>query len=52
VLREVAERVQYTTEQIRERMDRIGELDLVTQDLLIGVIAELEEQLWMTRSQI
>src|SRR5579862_562568 len=52
VLREVAERVQYMTEQIRERMDRIGELDLVTQDLLIGIVAELEEQLWMTRSQI
>jgi starvation-inducible DNA-binding protein len=52
VLNEVAKRVSYTAAQVRERLDRIGELDLVSQDLLIGVVAELEEQLWMTRSQL
>ena len=52
VLNEVVQRVASATEQIRERMDRIGELDVVTQDLLIGVVGELEEQLWMTRSQL
>jgi starvation-inducible DNA-binding protein len=52
VLTEVVERVAATSESIREGMERIGELDLVTQDLLIGLVAELEEQLWMTRSQL
>jgi starvation-inducible DNA-binding protein len=52
VLTEVAKRVSFTSAQVRERLDRIGELDLVTQDLLIGVVAELEGQLWMTRSQL
>jgi DNA-binding ferritin-like protein len=33
-------------------MDRLGELDLVSQDVLIDVTRELEQQLWMVRAQL
>jgi starvation-inducible DNA-binding protein len=36
---------------IRERMDRIEDVDTVTADLLHGVVAGLEENLWMVRVQ-
>ena len=36
---------------IRERMDRLEDVDTVTADLLHGVVATLEEQLWMIRVQ-
>ena len=32
-------------------MNRLGELDLVSQDVLIEVLRELEKQLWMVRVQ-
>jgi len=37
---------------IRERMDRLEDVDAVTADLLHGVIAKLEENLWMIRVQV
>ena len=39
------------TDRIRRRLDRVGERDLVTQDLLIGVLAGLEKQRWMFSAQ-
>jgi DNA-binding ferritin-like protein len=30
-------------------MDRLGEIDLVSQDVLIDVVRDLEKQLWMLR---
>jgi starvation-inducible DNA-binding protein len=36
---------------IRERMDRLEDVDTVTADLLHGVVAGLEENLWMVRVQ-
>jgi starvation-inducible DNA-binding protein len=36
---------------IRERMDRLEDVDTVTADLLHGVVAKLEEQAWMIRVQ-
>jgi starvation-inducible DNA-binding protein len=36
---------------IRERMDRIEDVDTVTADLLHGIVAGLEENLWMVRVQ-
>ena len=36
---------------IRERMDRLEDVDTVTADLLHGVVRGLEENLWMVRSQ-
>jgi hypothetical protein len=32
-------------------MDRIGDLDLASQDVLIDVVRELEKQLWMLRAR-
>ena len=36
---------------IRERMDRLEDVDTVTADLLHGIVAQLEEQAWMIRVQ-
>jgi DNA-binding ferritin-like protein len=33
-------------------MDRLGELDLASQDVLIDVVRTLEEQQWMLRAQL
>ena len=47
--RELVERLEDVTERIRARMDRLGEIDLASQDVLIEVVRELEKQLWMLR---
>ncbi len=36
---------------IRQRMDRLEDVDAVTADLLHGVVADLEKNLWMIRVQ-
>ena len=51
MLRELTGRVADTAERIRERMDRLGELDSASEDVLIEVVRALEEQLWMLRAQ-
>ena len=33
-------------------MDRLGELDGASQDVLVEVVRELEKQLWMVRAQL
>jgi starvation-inducible DNA-binding protein len=50
--RELVKRVAVVAERIRSRMDRLGELDLVSQDVLVDVIRELEKQLWMLRASL
>ena len=52
VVRELVTRLAATTERIRARMDRLGELDLASQDVLIETIRELEKQQWMLRVQL
>ena len=52
VVRELVPRLADVTERIRSRMDRLGELDLASQDVLIEVVRALEQQLWMLRVQI
>src|ERR1700749_3316497 len=47
--RELVERLADVTERIRARMDRLGEMDLASQDVLVEVVRELEKQLWMLR---
>ncbi|WBP86273.1 Dps family protein [Kitasatospora cathayae] len=37
--------------RVRERIDATGEADAVTQDLLIGLAAELEKQSWMFQAE-
>jgi starvation-inducible DNA-binding protein len=51
VVRELTSRLAEVAERVRERMDRLGELDAASQDVLIEVVRALEEQLWMMRAQ-
>ncbi len=39
-------------DRARHRMDRLGDLDGASQDVLVGIVRALEEQLWMVRSQL
>jgi starvation-inducible DNA-binding protein len=50
--RELVERLADVTERIRGRMDRMGEIDLASQDVLIEAIRELEKQQWMLRASL
>jgi starvation-inducible DNA-binding protein len=52
VVREVARRLADAAERTRTRMDRTGDLDAASQDVLIEVVRELEKQLWMVRAQL
>ena len=52
VLRELARRLSDVGERTRTRMDRLGEIDLASQDVLIEVVRALEQQLWMIRAQL
>jgi starvation-inducible DNA-binding protein len=52
VLRGVVRRLAEITERSRDRVDRLGELDPISQDVVIGVVRELEQQLWMLRAQL
>ena len=51
VVRELTQRLAEVAEHAREKMDRLGELDAASQDVVIEVIRELEKQLWMVRVQ-
>jgi starvation-inducible DNA-binding protein len=52
VVRELAHRIAEVSELARVRMDRLGELDAASQDVLVGVVRALEEQQWMVRAQL
>lgn len=52
VIRELAQRIEDVAERCRTRMDRLGELDAVSQDVLVQVVGSLEQQLWMVRTQL
>jgi starvation-inducible DNA-binding protein len=51
VVRELSGRLADVAERVRERMDRLGEIDAASQDVVIEVLRELEKQLWMIRVQ-
>ena len=38
-------------ERTRDRANRLGNLDLASQDVAVEVLRELEKQLWMVRVQ-
>jgi starvation-inducible DNA-binding protein len=52
VVRELTHRVAEVSERVRDRMDRVGDADLASQDVLIEVVRELEKQQWMLRAQL
>ena len=51
VIRIVARRLAEAAERTRDRMTRLGNLDLASQDVAIQLLRELEKQLWMVRAQ-
>ena len=52
VVWELTNRVAEVSELVRARMDRLGDVDAVSQDVLIDVVRKLEEQQWMLRVQL
>lgn len=52
VVRELTDRIARASELAREGMDRLGDVDLASQDVLIEVVRKLEEQQWMVRTQL
>jgi starvation-inducible DNA-binding protein len=52
VVRELAHRIAEVSELARARMDRMGDLDAASQDVLVEVVRTLEEQQWMVRAQL
>jgi starvation-inducible DNA-binding protein len=52
VVRELTHRIAEVSERARERMNRLGDADLASQDILIEVVRELEKQQWMLRAQL
>jgi starvation-inducible DNA-binding protein len=51
-IRELVDRIAAVDELGRGRMERLGELDLASQDVLIEVARTLEKHLWMLRAQL
>jgi starvation-inducible DNA-binding protein len=51
VIRELSERMNDVADRARERMDRLGEIDAASQDVIIEVVRAIEQQLWMIRVQ-
>jgi starvation-inducible DNA-binding protein len=52
VVRELTDRIAEVSELARARMDRLGEIDVASQDVLTDVVRKLEEQQWMLRAQL
>ena len=52
VVWELTDRIARVSEVVRGRMDRLGEIDAASQDVLIDVVRKLEEQQWMLRVQL
>jgi starvation-inducible DNA-binding protein len=52
VVRELTHRVASVAERVRERMERLGDMDLISQGILIDVVRELEKQQWTLRVQL
>jgi starvation-inducible DNA-binding protein len=48
-LSELVSRVAGVAARVRARLERVGEIDLASQDVLIEVVRDLEKQLWMLR---
>lgn len=51
VVRLVVDELAGVAERTRRSADRLGELDLVSQDLLVEILRDLEKHLWMLQAQ-
>lgn len=47
----VADRLKGTIEGLRDSISKLGDLDPISEDMLIAVSASLEKHLWMVQSQ-
>lgn len=47
----VADRLKTTIEGLRESIEKLGELDPISEDMLIAISGPLEKHLWMVQSQ-
>jgi len=47
----VADHLQTTVNGLRESIEKLGDLDPISEDMLIGITAGLEKHLWMVQSQ-
>ena len=51
VLELITDRLELITERMRERIDDLAELDLVSQDIVTGALATLDKHRWMFAAQ-
>jgi starvation-inducible DNA-binding protein len=51
-VREMTRRVAEVAERVRSRLTPVGEVDLVSQDVLLDVVRTLEKQQWLLRVQL
>jgi starvation-inducible DNA-binding protein len=47
----IADRLNTTIHGLRDGIDQLNDLDLVSQDMLIGICGKLEKHLWMVQVQ-
>jgi len=52
VVAEIADRMRLVVQDARLGLDRLGEIDPVSQDLVIGILEALEKHLWMLQAQL
>jgi starvation-inducible DNA-binding protein len=52
VVRELTRRVADVSERVRARLEHVGEVDPVSQDVLIEVVRKLEKHHWLLRIQL
>ena len=52
VVHELTRRIADVSERVRARLAPVGEVDLVSQDVLIEVVRKLEKQQWLLRIQL
>ncbi len=52
VVTEIADRMRLMVRDARLGLDRLGEIDPVSQELVIGILEALEKHLWMLQAQL
>lgn len=50
VLKQTADMLQCTIDQLRSAQEALGDIDAVSEDMIIGILADLEKDFWMIRS--